>query len=169
MNVIQDKDVFTTEGGIRIYMARCYSELPMEDFRYSPTRSTNHFWIINPQPANTGEALSRDLNSATAEAVQLLGARLPADPRSELFPWKRCLPTPKQFPGGRCEPLAGRSPFHPRFYLYGAGEKIRRRADRGQSAELPGAKHRRTAACRGLPKRMCMISSRKTWILRMPT
>lgn len=67
MNVIQDKDVFTTEGGIRIYMARCYSELPMEDFRYSPTRGTNHFWIINPQPANTGEALSRDLNGATTE------------------------------------------------------------------------------------------------------
>lgn len=67
MNVIQDKDVFTTEGGVRIYMARCYSELPFEDFRYSPTRGTNHFWIINPQPANTGEALSRDLNGATAE------------------------------------------------------------------------------------------------------
>ncbi|MRG45229.1 RagB/SusD family nutrient uptake outer membrane protein [Chitinophaga sp. SYP-B3965] len=67
MNVIQDKDVFTTEGGIRIYMARCYSELPLEDFRYSPTRGTNHFWIINPQPANTGEALSRDLNGSTTE------------------------------------------------------------------------------------------------------
>ncbi|SIO37847.1 RagB/SusD family nutrient uptake outer membrane protein [Chitinophaga niabensis] len=67
MNVIQDKDVFTTEGGIRIYMARCYSELPFEDFRYSPTRGTNHFWIINPQPANTGEALSRDLNGSTTE------------------------------------------------------------------------------------------------------
>lgn len=67
MNVIQDKDVFATEGGIKIYMARCYSELPIEDFRYSPTRGTNHFWIINPPPANTGEALSRDLNGATAE------------------------------------------------------------------------------------------------------
>ncbi|GEP97035.1 RagB/SusD family nutrient uptake outer membrane protein [Chitinophaga cymbidii] len=67
MNVIQDKDVFTTEGGIKIYMARCYSELPFEDFRYSPTRGTNHFWIINPTSANTGEALSRDLTSATAE------------------------------------------------------------------------------------------------------
>lgn len=67
MNVIQDKDVFTTAGGIRIYMARCYSELPIEDFRYSPTRGTNHFWIINPQPANTGEALSRDLNGSTTE------------------------------------------------------------------------------------------------------
>ncbi len=67
MTVIQAKDVFTTEGGIRIYMARCYSELPFEDFRYSHTRRTNHFWIIKPQPAKNCEALSRELNGSTTE------------------------------------------------------------------------------------------------------
>ncbi len=80
MNVIQDKDVFTSEGGIRIYMARAYSELPLEDFRYSQTRGLNFFWIISPPSANTGEALSRDLGSSTTEtfnpAYWELGYRL---------------------------------------------------------------------------------------------
>lgn len=67
MNVIQDKDVFTSSGGIDVYMARLYSEMPIEDFRYSPTRGYNMFWIISPPPANTGEALSRDLTGATSE------------------------------------------------------------------------------------------------------
>ncbi|GAA4310807.1 RagB/SusD family nutrient uptake outer membrane protein [Mucilaginibacter gynuensis] len=66
VNVVQDKDVFPTENGIQIYMARMYSELPLEDFRYSP-RGINDFWLVNPMPANTGEALSRDLNNATSE------------------------------------------------------------------------------------------------------
>ncbi|RVU00318.1 RagB/SusD family nutrient uptake outer membrane protein [Mucilaginibacter limnophilus] len=65
-NVVQDPDVFTTEPGIRAYMARVYSGLPVEDFRYSP-RGMNDFWLVNPMPANTGEALSRDLNGATSE------------------------------------------------------------------------------------------------------
>lgn len=67
MNVVQDKDVFTSTGGIQIYMSRMYSELPIEDFRYSPTRGLNFFWIISPFPCITGEALSRDQTSATAE------------------------------------------------------------------------------------------------------
>ena len=73
MNVIQDNDVFTTSGGIQIYMARLYSELPIEDFRYSPTRGLNFFWIISPFPAITGEALSRDQNGATAETFGYWG------------------------------------------------------------------------------------------------
>ena len=73
MNVIQNNDVFTTSGGIQIYMARLYSELPIEDFRYSPTRGLNFFWIISPFPAITGEALSRDQNGATAETFGYWG------------------------------------------------------------------------------------------------
>lgn len=67
MNVIQDKDVFTTEGGIQIYMARSYSQLPFEDFRYTTRFGLNHFWLVAPFSANTGEALSRDLAGSTTE------------------------------------------------------------------------------------------------------
>ncbi|MDO3628192.1 RagB/SusD family nutrient uptake outer membrane protein [Mucilaginibacter sp. BT774] len=66
-NIIQDKDVFTSSPGIQAYMARLYSELPIEDFRYSPARGLNFFWIISPTPATTGEALSRDQTSSMQE------------------------------------------------------------------------------------------------------
>ncbi|TWJ01694.1 putative outer membrane starch-binding protein [Mucilaginibacter frigoritolerans] len=67
-NIIQDPDVFSTPAGIQAYMARLYSELPIEDFRYSPQRGLNFFWIISPTPATTGEALSRDQTSSMQEA-----------------------------------------------------------------------------------------------------
>lgn len=66
-NIIQDPDVFSTSSGIQAYMARLYSELPIEDFRYSPARGLNFFWIISPTPAITGEALSRDQTGAMQE------------------------------------------------------------------------------------------------------
>lgn len=66
-NIIQDPDVFTSAPGIQAYMARLYSELPIEDFRYSPDMGLNFFWIIKPTPATTGEALSRDQTGATSE------------------------------------------------------------------------------------------------------
>src|SRR5690242_1161248 len=66
-NIIQDRDVFSNSAGIQAYMARLYSELPMEDFRYSPDMGLNFFWIIKPTPATTGEALSRDQTGATSE------------------------------------------------------------------------------------------------------
>lgn len=73
LNVVQDNDVFTSAGGIQIYMARMYSEMPIEDFRYSPTRGLNFFWIISPFPCITGEALSRDQQGATAETFGYWG------------------------------------------------------------------------------------------------
>ena len=66
-NIIQNPDVFSTPAGIQAYMARLYSELPIEDFRYSPQRGLNFFWIISPTPATTGEALSRDQTSSMQE------------------------------------------------------------------------------------------------------
>ena len=66
-NIIQDPDVFNSNGGIQAYMARLYSELPIEDFRYSPQRGLNFFWIISPTPATTGEALSRDQTGSMQE------------------------------------------------------------------------------------------------------
>ncbi len=66
-NIIQDPDVFSSNGGVQAYMARLYSELPIEDFRYTPDMGLNFFWIIKPTPATTGEALSRDQTSASSE------------------------------------------------------------------------------------------------------
>jgi len=66
-NIVGDVDVFSTPAGIQAYMARLYSELPIEDFRYSPQRGINFFWIISPTPATTGEALSRDQTSSMQE------------------------------------------------------------------------------------------------------
>ena len=66
-NIVQDPDVFSTSAGIQAYMSRLYSELPIEDFRYSPDMGLNFFWIIKPTPATTGEALSRDQTGASSE------------------------------------------------------------------------------------------------------
>lgn len=67
MNIVQDKDIFGSENGIKSYLARMYGQLPIEDFRYTPKRGLNHFWIISPTPAVTGEALSRDQGGAMTE------------------------------------------------------------------------------------------------------
>lgn len=67
MNIVQDKDVFTSESGVTSYMARLYSQLPVEDFRYSAARGFNHFWIIDPVPMITGEAIGRDWCGAHSE------------------------------------------------------------------------------------------------------
>ncbi|QXV65611.1 RagB/SusD family nutrient uptake outer membrane protein [Mucilaginibacter sp. 21P] len=69
INIIQDKDVLSNAGGVQAYMARLYAQLPIEDFRYSPERGLNFFWIISPFPAVTGEALSRDQRGAMQENV----------------------------------------------------------------------------------------------------
>lgn len=60
LNVVQDKDIFTNEAGITSYMARMYSRLPIEDFKYSPTINFNAF-VIGSASGLTGEALSRDM------------------------------------------------------------------------------------------------------------
>jgi hypothetical protein len=64
LNVVQDKDIFTNEAGITAYMARIYSRLPIEDFKYSPTISFNAF-VIGSFSGITGEALSRDMPNTT--------------------------------------------------------------------------------------------------------
>ena len=66
LNVVTDDDIFTSDLGINSYMARLYSRLPIEDFRYSPTRSFNNFYVLNHQSNTTGEALSRDQTSSHA-------------------------------------------------------------------------------------------------------
>ena len=70
-SIISDQDVFSSSAGVTAYMARMYSELPIEDFRYSPERGLNMFWIISPTSATTGEALSRDQNGSMQENTGL--------------------------------------------------------------------------------------------------
>ncbi|MBO9204914.1 MULTISPECIES: RagB/SusD family nutrient uptake outer membrane protein [Niastella] len=62
MNVLPDKDVFTSEAGVTAYFARMYSRLPIEDFKYSPTISFNAF-VVGSFSGITGEALSRDMGN----------------------------------------------------------------------------------------------------------
>lgn len=64
MNVVQDDQVFNNASGIEAYMARIYSELPIEDFKYSPGNGFNAFYY-GPPSAITGEAISRDQGNAT--------------------------------------------------------------------------------------------------------
>jgi len=68
-NIISDATVFSSAAGIQAYMSRIYSTLPIEDFRYSPQRGLNFFWIISPTPATTGEALSRDQTGSMQENI----------------------------------------------------------------------------------------------------
>ena len=68
MNVVQDKDIFGSESGVKSYLARIYGQMPIEDFRYTPRRGFNHFWIIDPFPTITGEAMCSNQNSAETES-----------------------------------------------------------------------------------------------------
>ncbi|QHS54330.1 RagB/SusD family nutrient uptake outer membrane protein [Mucilaginibacter sp. 14171R-50] len=64
MNVVQDPDVFTTSNGITSYMARIYSELPIEDFKWGPNTGFKAYFYGSPS-AITGEAISRDQQNST--------------------------------------------------------------------------------------------------------
>ncbi|MEN0053616.1 MAG: RagB/SusD family nutrient uptake outer membrane protein [Mucilaginibacter sp.] len=59
MNIVSDADIFGSISGVESYMARMYSELPMEDFKWSPTGTFNTYYFGSPAQI-TGEALSRD-------------------------------------------------------------------------------------------------------------
>ncbi|HVW98360.1 MAG TPA: RagB/SusD family nutrient uptake outer membrane protein [Mucilaginibacter sp.] len=63
-NIVQDKDIFTSTSGIMAYLARIYSEIPMEDFKWSPTTGFKNFFYGSPA-AITGEAISRDQQNST--------------------------------------------------------------------------------------------------------
>ncbi|RZF58827.1 RagB/SusD family nutrient uptake outer membrane protein [Sphingobacterium corticibacterium] len=69
-NIISDPEIFGTSEGVLSYMARMYSTLPMEDFRYNYEASglfNNGGTKYKQQSALTGEALGRDTQGADAE------------------------------------------------------------------------------------------------------
>lgn len=67
LNVVQDEDVFNSVDGINSYLARVYSGMPMEDFRYSPERGLFNFWALTPMCVVDGEAINRDQGGVQSE------------------------------------------------------------------------------------------------------
>lgn len=58
-NIINDADIFSNVAGIDAYMARLYSQTPIEDFKWNPSTGFKNFF--NGSTATfTGEAISRD-------------------------------------------------------------------------------------------------------------
>ncbi len=74
MNVVQDKDLFSDATGMTVYLSRMYSQMPFEDFKYSPARQFFDDWLVTPG-ANSGESLGRDAGTAmTSEGYSRNGA-----------------------------------------------------------------------------------------------
>lgn len=67
LNVVQNDDIFSSVNGINSYLARVYSGMPMEDFRYSPERGLFNFWALTPMCVVDGEAINRDQGGAQSE------------------------------------------------------------------------------------------------------
>ncbi|MDQ3278469.1 MAG: RagB/SusD family nutrient uptake outer membrane protein [Bacteroidota bacterium] len=69
MNVVQDKDLFSSPAAMTVYMSRLYSQMPFEDFKYSPSRQFFDDWLVTPG-ANEGSSIGRDAGTAmTAEGT----------------------------------------------------------------------------------------------------
>ena len=64
MNIIQDKDLLTSEDGMMIYLTRIYSEMPFEDFKYSPQR-----WFFDDYQVAPGTVEGSSLGRNGAQAM----------------------------------------------------------------------------------------------------
>jgi hypothetical protein len=74
VNVVQDKDIFSNEAGMTVYLSRIYSQMPYEDFKYSPNRQFFDDWLVTPG-ANEGSSIGRDAGAAmTSEGSARNGA-----------------------------------------------------------------------------------------------
>jgi starch-binding outer membrane protein, SusD/RagB family len=60
-NIIGDETLLTSESGMKVYMARMYSRMPFEDFKYMAQWGLeNNSWLGAMGIEGTGEALNRD-------------------------------------------------------------------------------------------------------------
>ena len=66
MNVVQDKDLFSSDAGMSIYLSRMYSQMPLEDFKYSPQRQFFDDWLVTPG-TNEGSSIGRDAGAAMTD------------------------------------------------------------------------------------------------------
>ncbi len=72
MNIVGEEDIFGSEAGVMSYLARMYSNIPLEDFRYAYEANPpfNQTGTIYAQPSClTGEAIGRDVVTSEYEAV----------------------------------------------------------------------------------------------------
>lgn len=65
MNIIQDQDIFNSVNGITAYMARMYSQLPVEDFKYSTDHGFNNWNIIKSVNTFSGEGINKNVTGLT--------------------------------------------------------------------------------------------------------
>lgn len=65
-NIIGDEDLLTNESGMDVYLARMYSNMPFEDFKYMAEWGVEfNAWLGAVGIEGTGEALNRDGISTT--------------------------------------------------------------------------------------------------------
>jgi len=73
-SIVQDNALFSDVAGMNVYLSRMYSQMPFEDFKYSPSRQFFDDWLVTPG-ANSGESLGRDAGTAmTSEGYARNGA-----------------------------------------------------------------------------------------------
>lgn len=73
-NIVQDKDIFSGTKGMMLYLSRMYSQMPFEDFKYSPARQFFDDWLVTPG-TNEGSSIGRDAGAAmTSEGWARNGA-----------------------------------------------------------------------------------------------
>ncbi len=60
-NIVTDDDLFTSESGMEVFLARMYSRMPFEDFKYMASWGLRHnSWLGSFGIEGTGEAVNRD-------------------------------------------------------------------------------------------------------------
>ena len=57
--VVSDDDVFANDETIILYLSRMYSQMPFEDFKWSPDRNYFDDWLVIPD-CNSGQCINRD-------------------------------------------------------------------------------------------------------------
>ncbi|GHS91469.1 glycan metabolism protein RagB [Bacteroidia bacterium] len=65
--MVSDVDIFSSREGITSYMARMYSELPMEDFKYTMQNGFFNSTLYRNVASHTGESISRDVSGSDGE------------------------------------------------------------------------------------------------------
>jgi len=65
LNIIKDQDIFNSVNGITAYMARMYSQLPIEDFKYSADHGFNNWNYIKNINTYSGEGVNKNVTVLT--------------------------------------------------------------------------------------------------------
>lgn len=75
-NIISDDDLMSSQSGLQVYLARLYSQMPWEDFKYIAQRGFDgNSWLGCLGVEGTGEAVTRDniCTSFTGESASWWG------------------------------------------------------------------------------------------------